>query len=202
MASRVSLLLELRSPRDGAAPHAAPLPASPLWFGGRGARSSHLTAPLWKPPPARPAPQTHQPRALPRQRREGLPPPRQAPPSSASSPSQAAPGGGPRSGDGPRAGGGARRGKAGPSGLPGSHLYAFSPVPPRGPVRHPLLRPKAPSSRPQDIPKACYESAASPFGAAITTLRPHLHWPFNPRKGRGSGVQLTLTFTANRSLDR
>lgn len=71
----------------------------------------------------------------------------------------------------------------------GSLLYTFRTVSPRGPVHHPLLRPKAPSSRPQDIPRACYESAASPLGAAlkaaIMTLRPHLHRPFNtPKRAR------------------
>lgn len=56
-------------------------------------------------------------------------------------------------------------------------------------------------------PKICsrYESAGSlspPLEAAITALRPHLHYPpFNPRRGGEAGIQLALIFIAHSSLD-
>lgn len=131
-------LPELRSLPDGPAPHA-----------GQGA--PHTLATPRMPPPARrwarrPEPalsdatveknnspdagaaQTHPHRALPGQRREGLPPPRHAPPSSSGR--QSSPGAWPRLWAGPESG--ARRG-GGALLTARSHLRVLRVLPPRSP---------------------------------------------------------------------
>lgn len=189
-ASRAPPSLELRSRPDGPAPRAgqralqtaaAPRQPPPACRGARrrrppldpaaaaaaGVDNSHS-------PDAAAQPPTHQLRALPGQRREGLPPPGHAPPPPAAGQCGAGTGAGPRAGRRGQARGGGGGGTE-PSGLRGSHLALFLPA-----VRHPprtglkgtgaSLPARDSTPRPRH---AVSQQPASP-GPATTALRPHL----------------------------
>lgn len=129
-------------------------------------------------------------------REKALPPPGEVPPPFAGP--LCSTGGGARLGRGPAQ-------EAGPSEPPSSYLLAPALSVPA--VRYPPDTKTKGDRRLPPGPKICsrYESAGSlspPLEAAITALRPHLHYPpFNPRRGGEAGIQLALIFIAHSSLD-